>query len=67
MFSDGFADQFGGKNRKKYKYKRFRELLAKTALVNNLQNQKETLHKELNQWKSGIEQIDDILVIGIKI
>jgi len=66
MFSDGYVDQFGGTNKKKYKYNRFRELIAKTSLISNMEEQRKVLCDELNQWKGNIEQIDDILIIGIK-
>jgi len=65
MFSDGYADQFGGLNKKKYKYKKFRELIAKVSSITDMEKQKEFLHYELNQWKGDVEQIDDILIIGI--
>ena len=66
MFSDGYADQFGGKNKKKYKYNRFRELIAETSQISNMEEQRKALCDELKQWKGDVEQIDDILIIGIK-
>jgi serine phosphatase RsbU (regulator of sigma subunit) len=66
LFSDGYADQFGGLDGKKFMYKRFEELLLEVhSLPAN--DQKETLYKRLLKWKGSIEQVDDILVIGIKI
>jgi serine phosphatase RsbU (regulator of sigma subunit) len=66
MFTDGFADQFGGKDKRKYMYKRFKELLI--AFNNNTMNeQKEMLENELKEWIGEGEQIDDITVIGIRI
>ncbi|MFH0842442.1 MAG: SpoIIE family protein phosphatase [Bacteroidota bacterium] len=66
LFSDGYADQFGGLDGKKFMYKRFEELLFE---VHNLplDEQKETLNKRLMKWKGSNDQVDDILVIGIKI
>ena len=64
-FSDGFADQFSAEG-KKYKIKRFRDLLSNIA-ENNLEKQKETLENEFITWKSTNQQMDDIVVIGIKI
>jgi serine phosphatase RsbU (regulator of sigma subunit) len=66
LFSDGYADQFGGLDGKKFMYKRFEELLLEVhSLPAN--DQKETLYKRLLKWKGLNEQVDDILVIGIKI
>ena len=66
LFSDGYADQFGGLDGKKFMYRRFEELLLE---IHNLSpnEQKETLNKRLLKWKGSNEQVDDILVIGIKI
>ena len=66
LFSDGYADQFGGLDAKKFMYRRFEELLLE---VHNLplDEQKETLNKRLMKWKGSNDQVDDILVIGIKI
>jgi serine phosphatase RsbU (regulator of sigma subunit) len=66
LFSDGYADQFGGLDGKKFMYRRFEELLIE---VNKLpmDEQKETLNKRLMKWKGSYDQVDDILVIGIKI
>ena len=66
LFSDGYADQFGGLDGKKFMYRRFEELLLE---VNKLpmEEQKETLNKRLIKWKGSNDQVDDILVIGIKI
>jgi serine phosphatase RsbU (regulator of sigma subunit) len=66
LFSDGYADQFGGPVGKKYKYTRFRDLLLK---INKLscEEQKQMLRKEFMNWKGGLEQVDDILVIGMRV
>ena len=66
IFTDGYADQFGGMNGKKFKYKQLKELL----LANNCQSmneQKNTLNKIIEKWKGELEQVDDILIIGIKV
>jgi serine phosphatase RsbU (regulator of sigma subunit) len=64
MFSDGFADQFGGEKSKKLTTKKFKELL--TSLVNlPVNDQKQALESFFSGWKGNIEQIDDVLVIGI--
>ncbi|MFT5822509.1 MAG: serine phosphatase RsbU (regulator of sigma subunit) [Crocinitomix sp.] len=66
LFTDGYADQFGGPNGKKFKYKPFRELILKGA-VNPLSEQKNELQKSLRNWMRDVEQIDDICVMGVKI
>ncbi len=66
VFSDGFADQFGGERGKKYLYKRFKTLLEDLSVL-PLEEQKAKLIEEFDAWKGNQEQIDDILVIGIKI
>ncbi len=67
MFSDGYADQFGGPENKKFMYRRFKYLLT---TINNLpmSQQKLILSDTINKWiGNNNTQIDDILVIGIKI
>ncbi|MBN2524717.1 MAG: SpoIIE family protein phosphatase [Bacteroidales bacterium] len=66
MFSDGYADQFGGADGKKFKSSNFRELLLE---INNLSmsEQKVKLNETIEDWKGINEQVDDILVIGIRI
>ncbi|MCK4920370.1 MAG: SpoIIE family protein phosphatase [Bacteroidales bacterium] len=65
IFSDGFADQFGGPAGNKYKYRRFRHLLL-TVHKLDLERQKYYLEENIEDWKGNEEQVDDILVIGIK-
>ncbi len=66
LFSDGYADQFGGKNGKKFRYKQFKELLLE---MNDLpmEQQKQKLETEFNQWMGQHEQIDDVIVIGSRL
>jgi phosphoserine phosphatase RsbU/P len=66
LFSDGFADQFGGPNGKKFMYKRFQEFILEIH-SQPMDVQKELLRKKLYDWKGSNDQVDDILVIGIKI
>ncbi|OFX32750.1 MAG: hypothetical protein A2X08_06805 [Bacteroidetes bacterium GWA2_32_17] len=66
LFSDGFADQFGGPKGKKFMYKQFKEILL-TNSQKPMQEQKEILEKAINEWIGVGEQIDDITVLGIKI
>ena len=66
LFTDGFADQFGGPKGKKFKYKQFEELLLKHH-QEPFEDQKNILETTINDWIGDLEQIDDILVIGIRI
>ena len=66
LFSDGFADQFGGPKGKKYKYKPFKRFLLEIHQL-ELHDQKNRLINELIGWQGGLEQIDDITIIGMKI
>jgi PAS domain S-box-containing protein len=73
IFSDGFPDQFGGKDGKKYMYKSFKQLLLEIQ-DRSLENQKEILNNTFNTWKNHetpeggtYEQVDDVLIIGIKV
>ena len=66
LYSDGFQDQFGGENNKKYMAKKFREYLA-SIHKEEMDKQLINLEKEFNSWKGNYSQTDDILVIGIKV
>lgn len=66
IFSDGFSDQFGGEKGKKMTTKRFREFLLENHSF-DMKEQGIRLEKYFDEWKGVIEQIDDVLVIGIKI
>ena len=66
MFSDGFADQFGGPKGKKFKYKPFKQMLLENA-DKSMKEQKEILAQIFENWKGDLEQIDDVVVLGIKI
>jgi serine phosphatase RsbU (regulator of sigma subunit) len=64
--SDGYADQFGEENNKKFMRKRFKEMLIAIAEL-EIDLQEKTLHETFNVWKGLMEQTDDLLVIGIRI
>ncbi|MCH2199034.1 MAG: SpoIIE family protein phosphatase [Flavobacteriales bacterium] len=65
-FSDGYVDQFGGDRGKKFLKKRFREtLLSVSDLPMDVQHQK--LNETFVRWKKSLDQVDDILVIGIRV
>jgi serine phosphatase RsbU (regulator of sigma subunit)/HAMP domain-containing protein len=66
LFSDGYADQFGGPNGKKFMRKRFRELLMSISAL-SMNDQQSGLAKAIDAWQNGIEQVDDVLVIGIRV
>ena len=65
LYTDGYADQFGGPKGKKFKYKSLNDLLAKNSSL-SLNTQSEILAKEFNSWKGDLEQVDDVCIIGIK-
>jgi serine phosphatase RsbU (regulator of sigma subunit) len=65
LFSDGFADQFGGEKGKKYKYKPLKKLFLSVANL-SFEKQKEIILQEFNSWKGNNEQVDDITILGIK-
>ncbi|OQY03595.1 MAG: hypothetical protein B6I20_04730 [Bacteroidetes bacterium 4572_117] len=66
IFSDGYADQFGGPKGKKFMYKPFRNLLGE-IIDKPMYIQKEILDKKIEEWKSNIEQVDDIVVMGVRL
>jgi serine phosphatase RsbU (regulator of sigma subunit) len=66
MFSDGYADQFGGPDHKKYNRSSLKNLLLKIHKM-PLSIQKQVLEKEFNDWKGEHVQIDDVLVVGLSI
>jgi ligand-binding sensor domain-containing protein/serine phosphatase RsbU (regulator of sigma subunit) len=66
FYTDGYADQFGGPKGKKFKYKQLDELLI-SIHQKNMDEQKNILQNTLNEWRGELEQVDDVLIIGIKI
>ncbi|HEV7230401.1 MAG TPA: tetratricopeptide repeat protein [Bacteroidia bacterium] len=66
IFTDGFADQFGGAKGKKFKYRTLKDLLLVSQHISMVE-QKAMLENTLARWKGELEQVDDILVIGIRI
>jgi serine phosphatase RsbU (regulator of sigma subunit) len=66
LFSDGFLDQFGGLNGKKYGIKRFKELLL-TISNNTLEEQYALITKEFDSWSQNYQQVDDVSVLGVKV
>ncbi len=66
LFSDGYADQFGGERKKKLKYKPFRMKLLEIHQL-PMDEQRQILHTFFEEWRGDQEQIDDVLVMGFKI
>ena len=66
MFSDGYADQFGGQNGKKFSNKRLHELLVNIH-TKSMHEQKSILEKTIENWMKETEQIDDITIMGIRL
>ena len=65
IFSDGIIDQFGGGDGKKYLTKRFKDLLAEIKDL-PMKEQKDLIKKDHDEWRGRYDQVDDILVIGIR-
>lgn len=66
LYSDGFADQFGGPKGKKFKYNALKKLLISIHDLSPAQ-QHEAIKSAYENWKGSLEQIDDILVIGVRV
>ncbi|MCK5067040.1 MAG: SpoIIE family protein phosphatase [Bacteroidales bacterium] len=66
LFSDGYVDQLGGPLRKTFRVKKFRKLLIGIQ-DQSMDAQKQILLTNLDEWQGEVEQIDDILVMGIRI
>ena len=66
MFTDGYADQFGGPKGKKFMAKRFYQSLKQINKL-DIYHQSQELENQFNAWKGIQEQVDDVLVVGLKI
>ena len=66
IFSDGYADQFGGDKGKKFMVKRFKELIVNNY-TKKMNEQIEIFENNFITWRANYEQIDDVLVIGVKV
>jgi serine phosphatase RsbU (regulator of sigma subunit)/tetratricopeptide (TPR) repeat protein len=66
IFSDGYADQFGGPEGKKFKYRQLRDILCTVASLPCTEQERVLLEK-FEAWKGQHEQVDDVLIIGIRI
>ena len=65
LCSDGFMDQFGGAERKKFKIRRFKNLLLNIHKL-PAKDQKIMLNQKLEEWRGALEQTDDVSVIGFE-
>lgn len=66
LFTDGFADQFGGPKGKKFMYKQFGELLIEIS-EKSMDDQKRLLYETFEKWRGDLSQVDDALVMGIRV
>jgi serine phosphatase RsbU (regulator of sigma subunit) len=66
LYTDGYADQFGGEKGKKFKYKQLNERLL-SINTKSMEHQKDELNLTIKTWKGNLEQVDDILIVGINL
>jgi serine phosphatase RsbU (regulator of sigma subunit) len=66
LFSDGYADQFGGPKGKKFKYSQFKELLVQIH-QKPMEQQHKLLNHSIDAWQGDLEQIDDVCIIGVQV
>ncbi|MBR4441091.1 MAG: SpoIIE family protein phosphatase [Bacteroidales bacterium] len=66
MFSDGYLDQFGGDDNEKFNTQRFREMILANRKL-PMEQQKAILAETMDKWKGNRQQIDDFLVLGVKL
>ncbi len=66
LFTDGYADQFGGDKGKKFKYKNLKELILKNS-SQPMKEQLAILQQTFKNWKGNLEQIDDVCILGLKL
>jgi serine phosphatase RsbU (regulator of sigma subunit) len=66
IFSDGYADQFGGPRGKKFMAGNFRNLLVEASKL-PIDSQKDMLNKTIEDWRGNLEQVDDMLIIGVTV
>jgi serine phosphatase RsbU (regulator of sigma subunit) len=65
-FTDGFGDQFGGPVGKKFKHRQLKDIFAQIATL-PMDEQKRIVNKHFEDWKGDLEQVDDVLVIGVRV
>lgn len=65
FFTDGYADQFGGPQGKKFKYKQLQQMMLSIS-QKPMHEQMEILEKKFDEWKGPLEQVDDVLLFGFR-
>ncbi len=66
IFSDGYVDQFGGENGKKFMAKKFKQLLVSMQQL-SMEKQKDILDKNITDWRGELDQVDDIMILGLRV
>lgn len=66
LYSDGYADQFGGAREKKFKYQPLKNLLIENAQL-SMSEQLDALKANFHNWKGNIEQTDDVCIVGVRV
>jgi sigma-B regulation protein RsbU (phosphoserine phosphatase) len=66
MFTDGYADQFGGTYNKKFRYNQFQDILKRIYTM-PMEKQKDELYQTITSWQGNNDQVDDILILGFRI
>ena len=66
LFTDGFGDQFGGSDNKKYKTSKLKRFLLETS-TQSILDQRLAIATEFEAWKGSNEQVDDVCIAGIEI
>jgi serine phosphatase RsbU (regulator of sigma subunit) len=66
LYTDGYADQFGGEKGKKFKYKSLNDMLLRVSM-RKLEDQKSSINDVFEKWKGDLEQVDDVCIVGIKL
>jgi serine phosphatase RsbU (regulator of sigma subunit) len=66
LFTDGYADQFGGPKGKKFKYKQLEKTLIESTIY-SAHEQKNYILNKFSEWKGDLEQVDDVCIVGLRI
>jgi serine phosphatase RsbU (regulator of sigma subunit) len=66
LYSDGYADQFGGPKGKKFKYNQLKDLLGSISKL-SIAEQRKIIESRFDLWKGDLEQIDDVVIIGVRV
>ncbi len=66
LFSDGFADQFGGEKGKKFKYQQLKDTLVQIH-QKSMADQRELLQQVFESWRGSLEQVDDVCILGVRV